>query len=190
MCCVFHHVSGHLPRQIWFWTISTKTWASVRPLRPLLGQMPSFFRKWILMAPLMQVQILYRKPSVHNPIMSLLTGLIWTWSLYQRKETGRKRQICFPFCCYLCQDNKQQYKNIIHSIKVKKRSYISEEDESSSAGEGEEIVTKVSHRLIIWKLFLTKHLQGQPARRCKSYVANILSLGEDTLSQVAWPPHT
>ena len=31
MYCVFHHISGHLPRQICFWKISTKTWASVRP---------------------------------------------------------------------------------------------------------------------------------------------------------------
>ena len=52
MYCVFHHISGHLPRQIWFWKISTKTWASVRPSPPLLGQMPNFFRKWILRAPL------------------------------------------------------------------------------------------------------------------------------------------
>ena len=51
MYCVFHHISGHLPRQIWFWKFSTKTWASVRP-PPLLGQMPNFFRKMILMAPL------------------------------------------------------------------------------------------------------------------------------------------
>ena len=49
MYCVFHHISGHLPRQICFWKISTKTWASVPPL---LGQMPNFFRKWILRAPL------------------------------------------------------------------------------------------------------------------------------------------
>ena len=25
MYCVFHHISGHLPRQIWFWKILTKT---------------------------------------------------------------------------------------------------------------------------------------------------------------------
>ena len=52
MYCVFHHISGHLPRQIWFWKILT--WASVRPPRPLLGQMPNFFRKRILRAPLMK----------------------------------------------------------------------------------------------------------------------------------------
>ena len=52
MYCVFHHISSHLPRQIWFWKISTKTWASVRPPPPLLGQKPKFFRKLILMAPL------------------------------------------------------------------------------------------------------------------------------------------
>ena len=52
MYCVFHHIFGHLPRQIWFWKISTKTWASVRPPRPLLGQMPNFFRKCVLRAPL------------------------------------------------------------------------------------------------------------------------------------------
>ena len=52
MYCVFHHISSHLPRQIWFWKISTKTWASVRPPPPLLGQKPKFFRKSILMAPL------------------------------------------------------------------------------------------------------------------------------------------
>ena len=68
--------------------------------------------------------------------------------LPEERDRSKKTNLLF-FCCYLCQDNKQQYKNIIHSIKVKKRSYISEEDESSSAGEGEEIVTKVSHRLII-----------------------------------------
>ena len=51
MYCVFHPISGHLPRQIWFWKISIKTWASVWPPCPLLGQMPNFFRKWISMAP-------------------------------------------------------------------------------------------------------------------------------------------
>ena len=43
-------------------------------------------------------------------------------------------------------------KQTLSPIKVKTRSYISEEDESSSAGEGEEIVTKVSqssHMIII-----------------------------------------
>ena len=29
MYCVFHHIPGHLPRQIWFWKFSTKTWALV-----------------------------------------------------------------------------------------------------------------------------------------------------------------
>ena len=52
MYCVFHHISGHLPRQIFFGKILTKTWASVRLPRPLLGQMPNFFRKCILRAPL------------------------------------------------------------------------------------------------------------------------------------------
>ena len=45
--CVFH-----LPRQICFCEISTKIWASVRPPPPLLGQMPKFFWKSILTAPL------------------------------------------------------------------------------------------------------------------------------------------
>ena len=43
MYCVFHHISGHLPRQIWFWKFSTKTWASVRP--PLVGPNAQFFPK-------------------------------------------------------------------------------------------------------------------------------------------------
>ena len=54
MYCLFHHISGHFPRQIWFWKISKKTWASVRP-PPLLGRFPNFFQKRILKAPLMQV---------------------------------------------------------------------------------------------------------------------------------------
>ena len=76
MYCVFHHISGHLPRQIWFWKISTKTWASVRPPRPLLGQMPKFFRKSILRAPLTQIKdqfICGAKPSpliIEMPILS------------------------------------------------------------------------------------------------------------------------
>ena len=51
MYCVSHHISGHLPRQIWFWKISIKTWVSVRPPPPLLGKMPDFFRKWNFRAP-------------------------------------------------------------------------------------------------------------------------------------------
>ena len=35
MYCVIHHISGHLPRQIWFWKFSTKTWISW--IFPLLG---------------------------------------------------------------------------------------------------------------------------------------------------------
>ena len=44
MYCVFHHISSHLPRQIWFWKISTKTWASVRP-PPLVGPKAQVFPK-------------------------------------------------------------------------------------------------------------------------------------------------
>ena len=51
--CVFHHISVHLPRQCWFWKISKTNWVSVRPPHPpLLGQMPKFFWKSILTAPL------------------------------------------------------------------------------------------------------------------------------------------
>ena len=45
MYCVFHHISSHLPRQIWFWKISTKTWASVRPPPPLVGPKAQVFPK-------------------------------------------------------------------------------------------------------------------------------------------------
>ena len=41
MYCVFHHISGHLPRQILFWKFSTKTWASVRP-PPCWAKCPTF----------------------------------------------------------------------------------------------------------------------------------------------------
>ena len=41
---VFHHISYHLPRQIWFWKILTKTWASVRP-PPLVGPKAQVFPK-------------------------------------------------------------------------------------------------------------------------------------------------
>ena len=44
MYCVFHHISGHLPRQIWFWKISTKTWASISP-PPLVGPKAQVFPK-------------------------------------------------------------------------------------------------------------------------------------------------
>ena len=62
MHCVFHPISGNLTRQIWFWKISTKTWASVRP-PPLLGQKPKFFRKFILMAPL---TVVFDDVSLHQ----------------------------------------------------------------------------------------------------------------------------
>ena len=42
MYCVFHHISGHLPRQILFWKISTKTWASDPPPPPCWAKCPSF----------------------------------------------------------------------------------------------------------------------------------------------------
>ena len=45
MYCVFHHISGHLPRQIWFWKILTKTWASVRLPPPLVGPKAQVFPK-------------------------------------------------------------------------------------------------------------------------------------------------
>ena len=52
MYCVFHHISGHLPRQIWFWEISTKTWASVRPPLPLVGPNAQLFPKMHFDGPL------------------------------------------------------------------------------------------------------------------------------------------
>ena len=68
MYCVFHHISGHLPRQIWFWKISTKTWASVRPPPPLLGRMPNFFQKRILKAPLSCQNLLWEGKWLHFTI--------------------------------------------------------------------------------------------------------------------------
>ena len=44
MYCVFLHITGHLPRQIWFWKISTKTWDLVRP-PPLVGPNAQVFPK-------------------------------------------------------------------------------------------------------------------------------------------------
>ena len=59
-----------------FWKFSTKTWTSVKPLPPLLGQMPNFFRKTILMAPLIVSHLKYKMQTIF--IWTFLLGALFS----------------------------------------------------------------------------------------------------------------
>ena len=50
MFCVFHHISGHLPRQIKFWSILIKSWDWVSP--PPIGTKSQVLPNFFLKAPL------------------------------------------------------------------------------------------------------------------------------------------
>ena len=92
MYCVFHHISGHLPRQIWFWKISTKTWASVRPPRPLLGQMPNFFRKCILRASL--IVVVFTRGVQHFIQIFCYNRFVYMFKICKRIQPGQNSVSC------------------------------------------------------------------------------------------------
>ena len=45
MYCVFHHIPGHFPRQIWFWKFSTKLGLRSDPPAPCWAKCPTFSEK-------------------------------------------------------------------------------------------------------------------------------------------------
>ena len=54
-------------QQIKFWSISKKSWDWVRPPPPSLGQIPNFYRKFVLQASLMVLNIiLYEEELFHK----------------------------------------------------------------------------------------------------------------------------
>ena len=105
MYCVFHHISSHLQRQICFWKISAKTWASVRPPHPCWAKSPSFSENQFWWQPsyycwqisfwssFFTVYNLYHMSQAHMSL-GLLCISIWAVSQYvSEKITGAQKLI-------------------------------------------------------------------------------------------------
>ena len=74
--------SQHLwavPRKIKFWSILKKSWDWVRPPPPSLGQIPNFYRKFVLKAPL-TCYLRRHRSSCLMPRWSPLSGICMTTS--------------------------------------------------------------------------------------------------------------
>ena len=79
-----HHIATK-SQQIKFWSILKKSWDWVRPPPPSLGQIPNFYRKFVLKASLIltQYQINHLVTTKCKPLLQLHI-LAVAWWIYRR----------------------------------------------------------------------------------------------------------